>query len=146
MSGDVRNEPDDAVLETCRRILRRHDVSTALLFGSAADPERAEWRDLDLVVEFANDRPGDDGYSATYLGLLTDLDDALDADVDVVDVHSASPSFLGVTFKNGRLLVGSEERRQELLDELGDEPPTIEDARRRVADAANRLRQGTHGG
>jgi predicted nucleotidyltransferase len=146
MSEDVRNEPDDAVLESCRRILREHDVSTALLFGSAADPDRAEWRDLDIVVEFATDRPGDDGYSATYLGLLTDLDDALDADVDVVDVHTASPSFVGVALENGRLLVGDEQRRRELLDELGDEPPTVEDARQRVADAANRLRQGTHGG
>lgn len=146
MSEDVRNEPDDAVLETCRRILREHGVSTALLFGSAADPERDEWRDLDIVVEFATDRPGDDGYSAAYLGLLTDLDDALGANVDVVDIHSASPSFVGVALENGRLLVGSEERRRELLDELGDEPPTIEDARRRVADAASRLRHGTHGG
>lgn len=146
MSEDVRNGPGDAVLETCRRILREHDVSTALLFGSAADAERTEWRDLDLVVEFVNDRPGDDGYSATYLGLLADLDDALDADVDVVDVHSASPSFVGVALENGRLLVGSEQRREELLEDLGDEPPTVEDARQRVADAASRLRRGTHGG
>jgi len=146
MSEDARNDPDDTVLETCRRILRVHDVTFGLLFGSAGDPEREQWRDLDLLVEFETDRPGDDGYSATYLGLLTALDDALDADVDVVDVHSASPSFLGVALENGRLLVGSEERRRELRETHGDEPPTIEDARRRVADAASRLRQSTHGG
>jgi predicted nucleotidyltransferase len=146
MSEEARNRPKDAVLETCRRILEEHDVSTAILFGSAADPEREEWRDLDVVVEFASHRPGDDGYSGAYLRLLTDLDDAVDPDVDVVDVHSASPSFVGVALENGRLLVGSDERRRELLDELGDEPPTLEDARRRVADAADRLRQGTHGG
>jgi len=134
---DLPIEDDTAV--TLRSVLERHDVTFALLFGSAASPEATETGDIDVAVEFAKVRPGDDGYSNTYLRLFSALDDVLQQDVDVVDVHTMSPTFARVVFDQGVRLVGSDTRHDELADELAGETPSVHDARKRVTAAVERL-------
>lgn len=109
-----------------------------MLFGSAARGEGAERGDVDLAVEFG-DEVADGGYSATYLALVTDLEDSIGEDVDVVTFASMSPQFRSVVLEEGIPVVGTEADRAELERRFRREPPSVDDARRRVAAAASRL-------
>ena len=133
---------DSKTLSRLRESLDRQLVSFALVFGSAARSDTGDESDLDIAVTLDDCRPGDDGYSDTYLQVRTALDDAVPYDVDLVDLYSATPSFARVVLDSGVLVVGSEEKRDELLSELAGEQPTVRDARNRVAAAAERLRRG----
>lgn len=139
---EERTGVDEDALATLRATLREHEVAFALLFGSAARSETG-WRDLDVAFEFETLRPADDGYSDAYLALLDALDRRLDVDVDLVDVHSAEPTFLRAAFDDGQLLVGSERRRSSLERALAGDRPKVDDARERVAAAVERLREGS---
>ena len=133
---EVDSRYDDRV----RAALSTHPVSLALVFGSAIDdPESAN--DLDVAVEFENFRPGDPGYAEAFVRLRSDLNDTLPVEVDLVDVHSMGPRFAGSVLEDAELLVGSEQRRSELEATLETESPSLEDARQRVATAAERLRE-----
>lgn len=136
---------DRDAIDTLRRVLSDHGVSFAVLFGSAARESMDEHSDVDVAIEFEDCRPTDDGYSDRYGRLCTDLDDELPVPVDVVDVHTMSSRFAHAALEDGTLLVGSEERRSELLDAYGGTPPTIADARERVTAAVERLRDGSTG-
>lgn len=70
--------------DLCRRLgVRRLDV-----FGSAvADTFDLETSDIDVLVEFAHDRPGFD-YFDTYFTLKESLEELLGRAVDVVSVAS----------------------------------------------------------
>jgi len=119
-------------------VLAGHPVEFAVLFGSAARGEGADRGDVDLAVEFG-DAVDAGGYSAAYLALVTDLEDSLGEDVDVVTFTSMSPQFRSVVLEEGTVVVGTEADRAELEDRFRQDPPSIEDARRRVAAAAGRL-------
>jgi predicted nucleotidyltransferase len=110
-----------------------------MLFGSAGRGTMHERSDVDVAVAFEDVRPTDDEYSRVYVALLSAVDDALSADVDVVDVHSMTPQFARAAFENGTVVVGSEEQRVELADELAGAATSVDDARCRVAAAVNRL-------
>lgn len=125
-------------LDTVRNTLEAHDVQLGLVFGSAARDGRAP-RDIDVAVEFGTHRPGETGYASAYLELYTALGDAIDASVDLVDLHSMSERFAAVVFTEGILVIGSAERREELADSLADERPSVPDARQRVAAAVSRI-------
>lgn len=141
VTTDDRHGLDERRFAELQDVLREHGVSFALLFGSAS--RDSEWRDVDVAFEFETVRPDDDGYSDAYLSLLVALEDRLDADVDLVDVHATSSSFARVIFDDGITLVGSEDRREELARRLAGERPTIDDARDRVASAVERIREGS---
>ena len=127
-------------LDTVRNTLEAHDVRLGLVFGSAARDGHAP-RDIDVAVEFETHRPGETGYASAYLELYTALGDAIDASVDLVDVHSMSDRFAAVVFTEGVLVIGSPERRDELADNLVGERPSVPDARQRVAAAVSRLEE-----
>jgi predicted nucleotidyltransferase len=127
-----------AVVERVADVLAGHPVTFAMLFGSVAREEDAEWDDVDVAVEFEGD-VGDDGYSDAYLGLVTDLEGSLDVDVDVVPFASMSPRFFSVVLEDGVLIVGTEARRDELERRLDRDAPSAEEARERVAAVASRL-------
>ena len=129
-------------LDTVRNTLEAHDVRLGLVFGSAARDGHVP-RDIDVAVEFETHRPGETGYASAYLELYTALGDAVDASVDLVDVHSMGPRFAGSVLEDAELLIGSEQRRSELEATLETESPSLEDARERVATAAERLREGS---
>lgn len=129
-----------STLRDIERVLGAHDVELGILFGSAARPD-GDPSDLDLAISFADDRPSDDGYSSAYFDLLSDLESTLETGIDLVDVHSMKPRFARIVFEEGVLVVGSSERRDTLAESIGDETPSLEDAKDRIGAAASRLRE-----
>ena len=108
-------------LEAIETVLREHPVRLAILFGSHATGTTHETGDIDLAVEFDDHRPSDMNYSSVFLGLGVDLTSALGTDdVDVVDLHTTSPSFARAIFENGILLIGDQEHAVELRHQLTD--------------------------
>jgi predicted nucleotidyltransferase len=132
---------DEGIYSDIQSVISQYPLSLVLVFGSAARNTRDSDSDIDLAVEFDDIRPEDDGYSETYLGLLSDLDDALSCNVDVVDVHTMSPQFAYVVFDEGMLLLGSETRREEIRCTIVGESPSVSEGRDRVSAAAKRLRE-----
>lgn len=130
-----------ALVERIADVLAGHPVEFAMLFGSAAREDDADWGDVDLAVEF-EETVADRGYSDAYLGLAIDLEESLDADVDVVPFTSMSPRFRSVVIEEGVPVVGSEARKDELERRFGEEVPSADEARERVAAAASRLTDG----
>ena len=123
--------------------LEEAPVSFAVLFGSAGRGEMTEESDLDIAVEFDGLRSSDGGdYNDVYFSLRGDLSAAVSRSVDLVDVHSMSPAFARAALTGGAVLVGEEADRERLVDELAGELPTVEEGYKRVAAAAERLRQG----
>lgn len=106
-------------LETLREVIREHPVKLAILFGSHATGATHSASDIDLAVEFDTVRPPDPEYNDTYFGLSADLSDTLGTDaVDLVDLHSVSPAVAATVFDTGALLVGTQERVDELRRQL----------------------------
>lgn len=106
-------------LDTLRSVLREHPVRLAILFGSHATGTTHSGSDIDIAVEFDDQRPSDPGYNDTFLGLSADLSDTLGTDaVDLVDLQTLSPSLAESIFDHGVLLVGDHDhaaaRRREV--------------------------------
>ena len=130
---------DEEQLAVIRRVLERHSVSFAMLFGSTVHRSHTADTDIDLAVEFDGMRPADDGYSDAYLGLLSDLEDALTTPVDVVDVHTLTPQFARAIFDTGVVVIGDDEQQAALERDLAADTLSVDDARERVATAVERL-------
>lgn len=130
------------IRERLESVLDRHPISFAMVFGSAARGKMDEGSDLDLAVEFDTIRPTEAGYSETYFQFQSAVEDAVPLRVDVVDVHSMSPQFARAAFEQGETIVGSEDQRADLEDELVGEASSVADAHERVAAAVDRLREG----
>lgn len=106
-------------LDTLRAVLREHPVRLAILFGSHTRGTTHPRSDVDIAVEFGVDRPRDPGYNETFLGLSADLSEALATDeVDLVDLHAASPELVTAIFDHGVLLIGDHEHAAELRHQL----------------------------
>lgn len=129
------------VLPRLRSVLSRHPVSFAMIFGSAARDTMDEGSDIDLAVEFEKVSSVDEDYNDAYFSLLSDLDGVLAFPVDVVDVHSMSPRFARAVFETGTVIIGSETKRDELVNDLTDDEISVANARERVAAAAERLKE-----
>lgn len=90
--------------EQLARICRRHRVRRLDLFGSAAretfDPQRS---DLDFVVEFEDLEPIDRAQS--YFGLIEDLENLFEKDVDVVEYRAIRNPYLRSTVEESRTLI-----------------------------------------
>lgn len=129
-------------LSIIRDVFSDHDVRLAIVFGSAANPDE-EPMDVDLAVEFTDRKPGDDGYASEYLGLRAALEEALEREVDLVDVHTMPPAFAAVVFEDGVRVFGTEDRFHRLAMGLAGERPSIDESRDRIAAAVDRLREGS---
>lgn len=139
MSAEEEHQFTDTDRQAIREVLAAHDIRLAILFGSAVDdPEPA---DLDIAVEFDTWRPGDDGYASAYLALRNALEEAVGTTVDLVDIHTADDPFLAVALDTGTRLYGSKQRYAELKEAVSDSYPSTTDAQKRVAAAAQRLRE-----
>lgn len=125
-------------VDRTKHVLARHPVRFAMAFGSAARDGAGRANDLDIAVEFEG-TAREDGYSDAYLGLVADLEAALDVDVDVVPVSSMGPRFAAVAFDEGVVLVGTEARKEVLARAVAGDLPTTAESRERVAAAAARL-------
>ena len=106
-------------LDALQAVLREHQVRLAILFGSHATETTHATSDIDLAVEFDDNRPSDPSYNDVFLGLSADLSDALETDdVDLVDLHTVEPPLAAAIFENGILLVGEAEHAAELRRRL----------------------------
>lgn len=107
---------DDSLdLDTLRTTLREHPVQLAILFGSHATATTHSTSDIDIAVELEEYRPSDRGYNDAFLGLSADLSNALNTDeVDIVDLQALSPTLAATIFAHGALLIGDQERADEL--------------------------------
>lgn len=132
---------DPETVERVRDVLSSHPVAFAMVFGSRARGAAEADSDVDLAVEFDDVRPAEDGYSSVYFRLLTDLTDALDAAVDVVDVRSMSPRFARAAFDASTVVYGTEARKRRLADGLTGEPISLNEARTRVSEAVKRMQK-----
>lgn len=131
------NRPLESLVDRAREVLDGHPVSFAMLFGSVARGAH-EPRDLDLAVVFDDGIDGE-GYSTTYLTLLTDLEETLGVDVDLVVVPAMDPTFARVAFDHGIVVRGTEQQKDDLASRYAGERPTVEEARERIGAAAKRL-------
>lgn len=130
--------PIDVSQRRLHDILQNHGLRLAAVFGSTVR-RTDEPADLDLLIEFEDHRPGDDGYASAYLSLYSALEDELAVDVDLVDVHTMSPGFGHIALEEAVLLVGNPDRLAALARRYADESPSVTDARERIAAAATRL-------
>ena len=106
-------------LVALQAILREHPLRLAILFGSHATDTTDTTRDIDLAVEFDEHRPSDPSYNDVFLGLNADLSDALETDaVDLLDIHTVSPTLAESIFEQGVLLAGEEAHATELRRQL----------------------------
>ena len=116
-------------LDALQAVLREHPVRLAILFGSHATETTHATSDIDLAVEFDEHRPSEPSYSDVFLGVSADLSDTLETDdVDLVDLHTVSPSLAAAIFEQGVLLVGeaghaAEVRRQLTVRESDQQSP-----------------------
>ena len=122
--------------ERVQNTLRKHPVKLAILFGSHATDTSTPQSDIDIAVAFENVRSSDAGYNSAFFGLSADLSDILSSDdVDLVDLHSMSPSLLETAFEHGLLLVGDEQTAATMRQQLI-EPSTAERSPRDRLDTA----------
>lgn len=110
---DSSSDPLEADVDRgdLRDVLDEHPIRLAVLFGSTVREDRHPQSDVDIVVEFDHCDPTTD----ERLALIADLSKALDRnDVDLADVDDLDPHVGSCAFAEGELLVGSEDRFQEL--------------------------------
>lgn len=127
-------------LDTLRSVLREHPVGLAILFGSHATETTHTASDIDLTVEFADLRPSDPDYNDVFLGLSADISETLGTDdVDLVDLHTVSPTLAAAIFENGVLLVGEQEHATELRRQLAAADSEQPSPRERLDEALDRI-------
>lgn len=103
MNGDGTIDRD-ALTE----VLEDHPVSLAVLFGSVVSESRHPQSDVDIVVEF--DGPSS-GTLEDRLSLISDLSVALETNaIDLAVVDDLDPQVGVRAFREGELLIGSEDR------------------------------------
>jgi predicted nucleotidyltransferase len=77
---------------TAYEVLRNYPVKRAAFFGSAARGDIKDTSDIDILVEFLPDTRG-----ILFFGLLSDLEKALDRQVDLITFDAlyteAKPAF-----------------------------------------------------
>ena len=100
-------------------VLGEHPVRLAVLFGSHATETTHSASDIDIAVEFDAERPSDPSYNETFFGLSADLSHTLGTDdVDLIDLHAASPALAAAVFENGVFLLGDQEHAATLRQQI----------------------------
>jgi predicted nucleotidyltransferase len=100
-------------------VLREHPVQLAILFGSHATETTHSASDIDIAVEFNAEHPSDPSYNETFFELSADLSHTLGTDdVDLIDLHAASPALAAAVFENGVLLLGDQEHAATLCQQI----------------------------
>ena len=127
-------------VDALRSTLEAHPVRLAILFGSRARGDTHSRSDVDIVVEFDGLRPGDEGFNEAFFGLGADLSETLESDdVDVLEVHTLSPTLARSVFEDGVLLLGSEGRAVALREELTTSDTDDRSPRERLDEACRRI-------
>ncbi|CCQ35356.1 nucleotidyltransferase domain protein [Natronomonas moolapensis 8.8.11] len=122
MASSTADGDDIDWLETVESVLASHPVSVGIVFGSRARGESHKYSDIDVAIAFENCQPGESGHLDARLGVGADLALALGTDdVDVVDLRSAPPALLRAIFRDGKLVVGTDEAASHLHETLLDD-------------------------
>lgn len=127
-------------LDALQAVLREHPVRLAILFGSHTTETTHPTSDIDLAVEFDDHRPSEPSYNDVFLGLSADLSETLETDdVDLVDLHGASPALATAIFETGVLLVGEQEHAAALRRQLTAAESEQQSPRERLDAALDRI-------
>lgn len=111
-----------SIRETVAATLTDHPVSVGFLFGSRARGEAHDRSDVDVAVAFEDTTPGESGHVDARLALGADLALALGTDdIDVIDLHAASPPLVRTVFRDGDRLVGTDDDVRQLRDAILDD-------------------------
>lgn len=78
MIGNVKKVNKNYIEEKLKPIFLRHNVKSAILFGSVAKDMHNEYSDIDIMVD--SNLKG-----LKFFGLLEDIVNILESDVDLID-------------------------------------------------------------
>ncbi|ESS09274.1 MAG: putative nucleotidyltransferase [uncultured archaeon A07HN63] len=134
---------DDDALDAVRWVLADYPVRLGVLFGSHASGTAGSHSDVDIAVEFDPDVVDDERYRHR-LSLLVDLSQALGTDdLDLVDLDTVRPAVGLSALQDATLLVGDQDRRDQLVSEFERraETPTADQRRDRFDAALERLEE-----
>lgn len=100
---------------TLRRVLSRHPIRLAVVFGSQVRGDAHPTSDIDLAVEFDDSVEG--AKTDARLRLIADVSSALGRNaVDVVDIATIRPAVGKSALEHGIVLLGSSERAEHYRD------------------------------
>ena len=140
MSEPGNGGDDPPLMDEVRSTLASAPVRLAILFGSAATGRTHPRSDIDIAIELDGLRPGDPGYNDVFFGLSAELSAAAQTDeIDLVDIHSATPTLARSIVDHGRILVGSASRVDELRTQLADDDTAEGSARERFDEHLARI-------
>lgn len=134
---------DDVDLEAVRAVLGDHPVRLGVLFGSRLRGTSGAHSDVDVAVEFDASLSGGDRFHAR-IALIVALTRALGTDdVDVVDLDGVRPEIGRSALAHGLVLVGDEDRADDLSTrfERRANRPTRAERRARFDDALARMEE-----
>lgn len=139
---DPAREPEERLpLDALGDVFERAPVRLAVCFGSQATGDTHAHSDIDIAVEFAGLRPGDDGYNDAFFELYGEVASALGhEDVDLVDIHSVSGGFARALFESGVVIYGDPERFETLRESLDTDGET-QSPRERLDRAIERMNE-----
>ncbi len=109
---------DDDALDAVRGVLADKPVRLGVLFGSQATGTAGSHSDIDVAVEF-DPAVADDERYRHRLSLVVDLSQALGTDdLDLVDLDTVRPAVGLSALQDATLLVGNQDRREQLVSEF----------------------------
>lgn len=121
--------------DALRRVLARHPVRLAVLFGSHVRGEGTESSDIDIAVEF-EDSVSKEVYGSVRLGLIADLMSAAKQEaIDVADLDDMRPDVGREALDHGIVLVGDIERAERYREDFERRAAPPEKTRRERFDA-----------
>lgn len=116
------NISESLPLEELLTILQKHPVRIAILFGSHAIGNTHQVSDIDIAVELESIERDDPAYNEAFFGLSADVSDALETDdVDLIDIHTLSPTVAEAVFEHGVVLVGDQMHAEDMLERITSE-------------------------
>lgn len=137
------SEETSTLAETVTEVLEAHPIRLGLLFGSHVRGDSGPHSDVDVAVEF-EEWLDEDARRRVLLDLITDLSRALRTDdIDVTDLDGVRPAVGAAALTDGRLLVGSRERRNTLREQFRTETPrrSREEVMNRFDELLNRIEE-----
>ena len=130
-------------LERLTRVLERHPVRLAVLFGSTVHGTATDQSDIDIAVAFESDL-GPDERLEQHISLIVSLTDALGTDaIDVADLEAIHPGVGLAALENGYVIIENPTLREHLKEDYENSYPeeeeTHEERMRRFDSLLSRL-------
>ena len=142
----ARIDPDEQLTsieyDVLQRVLSKHPVRFALVFGSQVRGDAHATSDVDLAVEF-DDSVSEQEYADARLGLIADLTSALGQnEIDVADLEDMKPAVGKSAFEHGVVIVGSRDEANRYLEQFTQAiPPSNRTRRERFDDLLTQIEE-----